>query len=53
MHNPAVDPQRYAHLIAAMNAKLKSLIDDELGTHDGDHLPMSGFDGWNLDVAIE
>jgi arylsulfatase A-like enzyme len=53
MHNLAVAPQRHADVIMAMNDKLNALIRDEIGTDDGSYLPLSGFGGWHLQVAVE
>jgi arylsulfatase A-like enzyme len=53
MHNLAADPRRHDDLLMAMNRKLNALIEEEIGSDEGDYLPMSGFGGWNLQVAVE
>ncbi len=53
MHNLAVDMKENGELIMAMNEKLNALIEQEIGEDDGNYLPLSGFSGWNLRVAVE
>jgi hypothetical protein len=42
-----------ADIIARMNDELNAQVAGEIGTDDGSYLPLSGFGGWNLQVAIE
>ena len=39
MHNLAVDRKKYGELLLAMNDKMNTIIDDEVGVDDGRFLP--------------
>ena len=50
----ALDPtSEMARLIDDLNTQLNALISDEIGTDDGSYLPLSGFAGWDLRLAVE
>jgi arylsulfatase A-like enzyme len=52
LHNLAMDRQKNADLIMAMNAKLNRLIDDEVGEDVGQMLPGGVDGGWVATPAV-
>jgi arylsulfatase len=52
MHNLALDPQKHAGLLLAMNAKLNRLIADEVGEDVGQMLPGNIDGGWVATPAV-
>jgi arylsulfatase len=52
LHNLALDPQKNADLLMAMNAKLNRLIADEVGEDVGQMLPGGVDGGWVATPAV-
>jgi arylsulfatase len=52
MHNLALDRVKNAELLLAMNAKLNSLIDSEVGEDVGQMLPGGVDGGWVATPAV-
>jgi len=50
-NNLARDPQTSRALIMALNQKLNTRYQQEIGTDDGHFLPQEGTAGWDLDAA--
>lgn len=53
MRNLALDLSANGNLVDKLNRRLNDLIEHEIGIDDGSYLPLSGMEGWNLQVAIE
>jgi arylsulfatase len=52
VNNLALDPNKHAELLAAMNAKLNKLIDAEVGEDNGQMLPGGVDAGWVATPAV-
>jgi arylsulfatase len=52
VNNLALEPKKYAGLLAAMNAKLNRLIDAEVGEDNGQMLPGGVDAGWVATPAV-
>jgi arylsulfatase len=52
VNNLALEPNKHAELLAAMNAKLNKLIDAEVGEDAGQMLPGGVDAGWVATPAV-